>query len=247
MLRHYDEIGLLRPESVDPLTGYRSYSPEQLFTLNRLVALKDLGFGLDQVRTLMAATMSDDKLRDLLERRRSALEEEVRAASTRLAAVELRLRLIEQEKTMPTDYVVKNLPATRLVAVTRTVPRTAIAQHVGPMFDEVAAAIGHASGALATPIATYEPDGEDMIIVAGYATDIAAPDGFLAIELPGCRAVCGVHLGSMATIEESWQALMHWAGSNGHDFAGPCRELYVRAESENQADWVTELQQPIAG
>ena len=28
-----------------------------------------------------------------------------------------------------------------------------------------------------------------------------------------------------------------------HD--GPCRELYVRAVSEDQSDWVTELQQPV--
>jgi len=26
---------------------------------------------------------------------------------------------------------------------------------------------------------------------------------------------------------------------------GPCREVYVRAVSEDQADWVTELQQPV--
>jgi hypothetical protein len=37
-----------------------------------------------------------------------------------------------------------------------------------------------------------------------------------------------------------------WVLNNGYTFAGPCREFYVRAESEEQGDWVIELQQPVA-
>ncbi len=37
-LRHYDEIGLLRPAKVDPETGYRGYSADQLGQLNRIGA-----------------------------------------------------------------------------------------------------------------------------------------------------------------------------------------------------------------
>jgi DNA-binding transcriptional MerR regulator len=38
-LRHYDEIGLLRPATVDADTGYRGYSAAQLGQLNRIMAL----------------------------------------------------------------------------------------------------------------------------------------------------------------------------------------------------------------
>ena len=38
-LRHYDEIGLLRPTTVDPDTGYRGYTAAQLGQLSRIVAL----------------------------------------------------------------------------------------------------------------------------------------------------------------------------------------------------------------
>lgn len=44
MLRHYDAIGLLTPARVDPHSGYRSYQVGQLAQLNRIVALKELGF-----------------------------------------------------------------------------------------------------------------------------------------------------------------------------------------------------------
>jgi effector-binding domain-containing protein len=49
MLRHYDAIGLLRPASVDADSGYRFYQASQLAELNRIIALKDLGFMMRQL------------------------------------------------------------------------------------------------------------------------------------------------------------------------------------------------------
>ena len=57
MLRHYDAIGLLQPAYDDQVTGYRSYDAEQLSRLNRIVALKGLGFTLQQVQSIL-----DDKV-----------------------------------------------------------------------------------------------------------------------------------------------------------------------------------------
>jgi DNA-binding transcriptional MerR regulator len=45
-LRYYDELGLLRPDWVDRYTGYRYYTLQQLPRLNRLLALRELGFSL---------------------------------------------------------------------------------------------------------------------------------------------------------------------------------------------------------
>ncbi|MGB6455010.1 MAG: MerR family transcriptional regulator, partial [Streptosporangiaceae bacterium] len=53
MLRHYDAIRLLEPECVDPATGYRFYGAGQLSRLNRIVALKNLGFTLRQVASIL--------------------------------------------------------------------------------------------------------------------------------------------------------------------------------------------------
>jgi len=53
-LHHYDRIGLLRP-SVRLDNGYRLYSEPDLWRLQRIIALKFFGFGLDQIKTLLAA------------------------------------------------------------------------------------------------------------------------------------------------------------------------------------------------
>lgn len=73
MLRHYDALGLLRPARVDPATGYRSYAAGQLARLNRIVALKDLGFTLDQVATLLADEIPAEQVRGMLTLRRAEL------------------------------------------------------------------------------------------------------------------------------------------------------------------------------
>jgi DNA-binding transcriptional MerR regulator len=45
-LRHYDELGLLKPMQVDRFTGYRYYSIEQLPQLQRS-SFERLGFSLE--------------------------------------------------------------------------------------------------------------------------------------------------------------------------------------------------------
>jgi DNA-binding transcriptional MerR regulator len=73
MLRHYDAIGLLHPACVDPASGYRFYEASQLAELNRIIALKDLGFTLQQVQAILAEQVSAAELRGMLKLRRAAI------------------------------------------------------------------------------------------------------------------------------------------------------------------------------
>jgi DNA-binding transcriptional MerR regulator len=52
-LRHYDEVGLLRPAAVDPETGYRSYSSDQVRRAETIRMLRRLELPLDDVSTLL--------------------------------------------------------------------------------------------------------------------------------------------------------------------------------------------------
>jgi DNA-binding transcriptional MerR regulator len=52
-LRHYDEVGLLRPAAVDPETGYRSYSSSQVRSAERIRMLRRLELPLDDIATLV--------------------------------------------------------------------------------------------------------------------------------------------------------------------------------------------------
>src|SRR5437773_10906878 len=119
MLRHYDAIGLLRPATVDPASGYRFYRADQLRRLNRVVALKDLGFTLEQVRAILDDQVNADQLRGMLRLRRAQLEAQLAADAARLAGVEARLKMIETEGRMSTeDVVVKQVAPVRVAELT---------------------------------------------------------------------------------------------------------------------------------
>jgi len=49
-LRHYDEVGLLRPAAVDPETGYRQYAPRQLVRAEAIRQLRRLELPLGRKR-----------------------------------------------------------------------------------------------------------------------------------------------------------------------------------------------------
>jgi DNA-binding transcriptional MerR regulator len=247
MLRHWDTAGLLVPAHVDEFSGYRSYDPSQLERLHRIVALRQLGFGLDDISAILDRGVDAERIASLLRIRRAEVEQEHRIAAARLVDVERRLHLIEKEKHMSQiEIIEKPLPAIRLAAIRLVVAdQPAVAGVVGPAFDAGAEIIGD-THSLTTPIAEYETLDDGLQIIVGYAYAGPARDGFEIIELPAVEdAVCGIHLGSMAHISESWQAIHAEVFARGLVHDGPCRELYVRAVSEDQSDWVTELQQPV--
>lgn len=48
-LRHYDEIGLLRPAEVDPQSGYRYYRLSQANTAEAIRTLRSIDMPLDEI------------------------------------------------------------------------------------------------------------------------------------------------------------------------------------------------------
>ena len=77
-LHHYDERGLLKPAEIDDFTGYRFYSVDQLPRLNRILALKDLGFSLDQIGRLVQDDVPAEQLRGMLTLKQAEIERQLR-------------------------------------------------------------------------------------------------------------------------------------------------------------------------
>ncbi|WP_323097333.1 MerR family transcriptional regulator [Intrasporangium sp. YIM S08009] len=251
MLHHYDALGLLQPEHVDPATGYRWYAAAQLPRLNRLVALKDLGLTLAQVGPVLDAQVGPEELRGMLTLRRAQIEVQMESDRARLAAIEARLRTIEKEGTMSElEFVEKALPPLRLAQITgRVADVSELGGQVGPAFDRLTRGLTAAGVPTGLPsFAWYSGDAEGTTWGVGYTTSREAVEveGAEVSELPGCdRALTVIHRGSMATIGDTWQALATAADSRGLTTYGRCREVYIEAPMDDQDRWVTELQQPV--
>ncbi|MEV3989507.1 MerR family transcriptional regulator [Streptomyces sp. NPDC049837] len=257
MLRHYDAIGLLRPAHVDPYSGYRFYEAGQLARLNRVIALKDLGFTLDQVRSILDEQVGAEELRGMLRLRQAELESAMSEAATRLAQVAARLRAIESEGHMPTqDVVVKSVPGVRLAELTGIAAGFGpdeIGPVITPLYQELCARLEAAGVTEFGPgIAHYEdaPAGDGSIVVHAGITlpaGVTAADvpGVDVVDLPGLdQAATVVHRGPMDALLPTIQTLATWIDTNGYRSAGYSRELYLECP-EDPAKWVTEIQEPV--
>ena len=99
-LRYYDDLGLITAAHVDSFTGYRYYSVEQLPRLNRLLALKDLGFSLEQIAKVLNEGVTHEQLRGMLMLKRAEAEDRLNEDRGRMARIEARLRDIQLEENM---------------------------------------------------------------------------------------------------------------------------------------------------
>ena len=251
MLRHYDALGLVEPAFVDPGSGYRHYAADQLARINRLVALKELGFTLEQIGPILDARVGADELRGMLTLRRAQVAAQIDADQERLAQIERRLRMIEREGTMSElEFVEKALPAVRLAQLTDVVEeQSQIGPKIGPMFDRLSAELPRAGVSLRGPaVAWYEGKDSGMKIAAAFPTtmDSVPVAGVEVADLSAVeRAITVLHRGSMETIGDTWQALGSHVADLGLDPFGPCREVYLESPMDDPDAWVTELQQPV--
>ncbi|MGQ4715075.1 MerR family transcriptional regulator [Streptomyces anulatus] len=257
MLRHYDAIGLLTPDRTDPATGYRLYGAAQLARLNRIIALKDLGFTLQQVGAVLDERVGPEELRGMLRLRRAELAEAVAAASARLTRVEARLRSIESEGHMPADdVVIRAVPAVRVAELTGTAasyqPQD-IGPVIGPLYERLFPLLEGAGLRPTGPgIACYEdaPEGGGAIVVHAGVT-VSAPVGAVGdtevrvVELPPFEAATIVHRGAMDDVLSTTHTLARWLDANGYRSTGYSREVNLECPPD-QGSWVTELQEPVA-
>ncbi|WP_406148515.1 MerR family transcriptional regulator [Streptomyces anulatus] len=256
MLRHYDAIGLLIPDRTDLATGYRLYGAAQLARLNRIIALKDLGFTLQQVGAVLDERVGPEELRGMLRLRRAELAEAVAAASARLTRVEARLRSIESEGHMPADdVVIRAVPAVRVAELTGTAasyqPQD-IGPVIGPLYERLLPLLEGAGLRPTGPgIARYEdaPEGGGAIVVHAGVT-VSAPVGAVGdtevrvVELPPFEAATIVHRGAMDDVLSTTHTLARWLDANGYRSTGYNREVNLECPPD-PGSWVTELQEPV--
>jgi DNA-binding transcriptional MerR regulator len=261
MLRHYDTIGLLRPAHVDPHSGYRYYTAAQLRLLNRVIALKDLGFSLQQVQAMIEDKVDVGELRGMLRLRRAELAAQVERDTVRLALVDARLRMIESEGHMDTgDVVLKSLPTLHVATLSATAASyddpASIGDSLTPLYPRLMELMDRAGVPVTgSPIAYYLPaptgPGDETITVhAAFPIPEAelTDPGFDVVNLPAVEQVAtALHHGPMSEAFRTGQKLADWIDDNGYQPVPPgyAREVYLDCPPGEFDKWVTEMQVPV--
>src|SRR5688572_25840217 len=121
MLRHYDQLGLLKPSHIDSFTNYRYYSADQLPRLNRILALRDLGFSLEQLTGLLDEDLPAAQLLGMLKLKHAEVEQQMQVEQLRLARLESRIRQMDGRAADGSYDVVLRDVESELVAAYREV------------------------------------------------------------------------------------------------------------------------------
>jgi effector-binding domain-containing protein/DNA-binding transcriptional MerR regulator len=252
-LRYYDEMGLLKPIEIDRFTGYRYYSVSQLPRLNRILALKDMGFSLEQVAQVLNEGVSIEQLRGMLRLKRAELQQQIADEQAQLARVEARLNDIAMEGTMPDyDVVIKQVGPQLVASVRDTLPSYPA---VGSLFDEVYGYLARSgvNGFAAVGAAIWHDDEYKTSDIDGEAAVFLKqpiPEGgrVKVYELPGATMASVVHKGAYNTFNRAYEAVLRWIEANGYRITAPSREVYLYCTQPVRQDdesYVTEIQFPV--
>ena len=246
MLRHYDALGLVTPERVDESTGYRWYAVSQIGRVNSLVALKELGFTLEECRTILDDRVRVDDLIALLRRRQAELAQRIATDTARLAEAGRRLRSLERGLIMTNDTLqLRELPPLRLLRAGAEVNDIS---EIGAMTQVLAERATQRLAAAGMPVPgprvhTYygRPDGSKIEVGVGWAVEpgFAAVGGLDLVELPGEPDGAGVVHGDPATdLADAWPAFEVALEQRGLESYGVSRQVH-------RDDSTIELQVPV--
>jgi DNA-binding transcriptional MerR regulator len=251
-LRFYEEEGLIEPGRVDPLTGYRYYDSAQLPRLHDIVALKQCGFSIPEIRRIVGG---EDAAALFAERRR-LLEIDARLANERLASIDSYIESLKENGTMSYKIVVKDLPAAIVYS------KRMVVESYDSYFEEIPR-IGRECAAANPGLRCIEDppycfieylDGEykDRDIDIEFCEAVTA----WGVDTPTIKfkkiervptAACVLHKGPYSELRAAYAAVFKWIDDNGYAPSGNPRESYIDGiwNRPDPAEWLTEVQVPI--
>lgn len=252
MLRYYDRCGLLRPAEVDRFTGYRLYSAAQVPLLSRIVALRDMGFGVDEIGDILPHYEDADYLRRMLSKKREEINNAIVTEQGKLEKISDMSSKLEKERAKVIYEVeLKKLPAVNVLSLREMIPS------------------GDAEFELWKRIEAFTRQNDVDCDMNGYSiyyddehkeadldVEIAVPvsasgrdvDGFVYRTLDAIPQAATIRFsGSYENYSAAVERLAAWMEQNGYEFAGSMRGLTITGPQSGAKtkDFMTELQIPV--
>ena len=111
-LRHYHDVGLLEPADIDPASGYRHYSADQVPTAQAIRRFRDLDMPIEQVRVVLQAPDLATRNRAILDHL-EAMQEQLERTQHTVAS----LHALLTTPSAPKPITYRTLAATPALAV----------------------------------------------------------------------------------------------------------------------------------
>jgi len=252
MLRHYDEIGLLKPQLIDNYTRYRYYSVDQIPKVNRIQVLKEMGFSLSEICGLMDMDLNSKQLLSLLENRKREISQTIENEKEKLLKVETLIKFImKEDSNMKYEITVKNIPGYKVISLRDTVPEY---NAEGRLWEELKAfAEKNKIKCIEPYYSIYHDDGYkekdvDVEITMCIQENITGTDRIKVRELEEVPEMAIIfHKGPFEEMSAAYHALGVWMAENNYEWNGPTRAIYHKGPwcEQNPSEYLTEIQVPV--
>lgn len=253
MLRHYDEIGLLAPKSVDNITGYRYYAEDQLPKAGQITALKDMGFGLLAISEILQYYDDAEKLAHFLTVKQSEVSAEAEELKHRLQLLETAVkRLRKGGSTMSYNVTLKTLPERYVASVRQIIPsydqegilwnilmEETASLNMQPANNCYSLAIFHDVG--------YNESDVDVEIQATVKGNYKNTEHVVFKQVPSVMIASATYKGSYEQVTAVNHSVAEWVNDNGYEFNGAMFCIYhvSPAQTQNFDELVTEVCYPV--
>ena len=247
-LRHYHDVGLLEPSEIDPNSGYRYYSYEQIPAAQVIRRLRNLDMPVGELKAVLAASDPDSR-NQLISAHLGRLETQL--AETQAAVGELQDLLGRSQIGLP--VVQRTVAPTPALAVHEVVDREDVLAWWYGALGELRAAVtaqrlrpaGRPGGLYSTEIFEHDRGAATVFVpIEG----VARPIGRVApLLIPGAELAVMHHRGPLANIDLTYGDLGSYVMKHAINVEGPLRENYLCGFLDTQADdsWDTEVGWPI--
>jgi DNA-binding transcriptional MerR regulator len=244
-LRRYHESGLLEPASVDPASGYRYYSADQIPTAQVIHRLRELDVPLADVGKILAAEGAAERA-DLVGGHLRRLEAEL--DRTRAAVVSLRRLLRPDDGALHVEL--RSVAARTVAAVEAVVDHDDVLSWYGEAMAELDAAVaglpplGAPGGRYANELFT---GGRGAVLVYRPVVDPPARGRVRPVDLPPAELAVVVHSGPHDDIDVTYGRLGAWVVEHALTVDGPVHETYLVGprDDPDPAAWRTEIGWPV--
>jgi DNA-binding transcriptional MerR regulator len=247
-LRHYHRLGLLEPADVDPATGYRRYTSDQIPTAQVIRRFRGLDMSLEDIGSVLRAP--DQATRsNLIAAHLARLEQSL--ADTQRAVASLRDLLEHPSPSAVIEH--RRIPPTHAATITTTLDIGDLAPWYQGALAELDATLvaqgivpeGPAGGTYAAELFSQERGEATVFIPAGG--DPRPVGRVQTLDVPGVEMAMITHHGSHADVDRSYGALATYVSEHALAVDGPIREYYLvgRLDVDDEQAWVTEIGWPI--
>jgi DNA-binding transcriptional MerR regulator len=247
-LRYYHQTGLLEPDEIDPVTGYRRYGTEQIPRAQVIRRFRDLDMPLEDILQVLS-TPDIATRNELIAAHLRRLEQGL--AKTQLAVASLRDLLEHPSADATIEH--RRVEATRAAAVSEIVDvrdamhwyRGALGELYATLSAQGIERSGIAGGIFSNALFLDER-GEATVFVP-CASDVRPMGRVFPLTVPEAELATTVHAGPHNGIDRAYGALATYVTKHALAVDGPIREYYLveAADTEDAAAWRTEVGWPI--